>query len=721
MVKGNSQALRTPSYISKGYVPSEEFPASAQNGVKYTGRFRAGSATAAFAYNDWAIAQIAKGLGYTADYNTFLGRSRNWQNIWNPEQHTSLAWETKDYAGFLMNRKSDGSFVTGANTTGSDKYFYEANMHEGSYTNTYDMATLISLMGGREQYVERLEYAFDKPCYKAPYWNTGSLINFTNEPAFQIPWTFATPEVGRPDLASKWANEFYKKYTDTTYPGDEDNGAMSSMYIFLNSGFMPFSCTNNYYLHGARLPEITYNLAGNKQFTIIGNNTGANNFYVQSATLNGQPLNRSYITYDEIKNGGTLVFNMGSAPSSWAQDPTATTSASSSQAASSTSSTVTSITTTASTPSTAANTGSTRVVYDWEAQNGKTGKGISGLDNGDTSIWNTSFLATAIPNSAPGSTVGLKGTWAVTYSDKTQFHITLPAGWATDTTGLKLWLGTSRASQTAEVRFSNGIQYSLNVTSTGGWYNVNWADKNKTAEDLATATTVSIWFYQTTSGDIAYLDDIIATLSTSNTTLTTITTPTTTSTTTATTTTSMTVPTTTTATTTTTVTTTQSTSLSTALSQQTTTDLTTSDHKYTIPYQTNNGLLWGINHRGNDAAVFRSSFQPQSGIEIRLYDKKGNLNRDGSVGTSTKVQIYENDAQISEYTVILYGDVDSDGKITAIDMLKIKKKLLKMPLTLNEYEAIAADCSVQKDGSIDVFDLLAMKRHLLKIEFINQN
>lgn len=164
-------------------------------------------------------------------------------------------------------------------------------------------------MGGKYEYADRLDYALGQ-----------GYINFANEPAFQTIWTLASDEVQRPDLASKWVDVYLSKYTDVGYPGDEDNGAMSSMYLFMMSGFFPMSGTNNYYLHGIHLPEVTYHLGTGNDLVIKGINVSDENIYVQSATWNGQPLTSSKLTWDQIKEGGTLEYVMGSQPSDWARE-----------------------------------------------------------------------------------------------------------------------------------------------------------------------------------------------------------------------------------------------------------------------------------------------------------------------------------------------------------------------------------------------------------------
>ncbi|MDR1428604.1 MAG: GH92 family glycosyl hydrolase [Bifidobacteriaceae bacterium] len=284
--KGDAAAMRSAGYINSGYHTGA---AVATNGLPYSWRFGAGSGTMGFAINDHALAVMAQGLGHEEDSVLFAKRSGNWRNIWD------------------KNRTADGysGFPVGA--------FYEANMWEGAYYPVFDVEGMVELMGGRSVFVSRLENALSK-----------GYIDFENEPSLQTVWLLATPQVGRPDLASKWANEFLKKFPAEGYPGDEDNGAMSTAYMWIMSGLFPFAGTNYYYLHGSRLPEITYHLGNGKDFVIKGNDASAANIYVRSATLNGQPLNESWITYEQIMAGGTLEFTMGATPSAWARNQSGT-------------------------------------------------------------------------------------------------------------------------------------------------------------------------------------------------------------------------------------------------------------------------------------------------------------------------------------------------------------------------------------------------------------
>ncbi|MEG0684143.1 MAG: GH92 family glycosyl hydrolase [Coprobacillus sp.] len=312
VAKGDAENYRSQQYDQVGYHYSGT---KAINGKDYSWRVKPSSATVGFAYNDFSIASMAKGLGKEEDYKKFLASSKKWLNNWDENLVAS-----DGYKGFIHKRGQDGSYpkidpsrLTGMDGTekifaGYNDDFYEAGIWEGSYSPTFDLPTLIEKMGGKYEYADRLNFALEK-----------GYMNFANEPSFQTIWTLATDEVQRPDLASHWVDDYLNMYTDVGYPGDEDNGAMSSMYMFMMSGFFPMSGTNNYYLHGTKLPEVTYHLGTGKDFVIKGINTSDKNIYVQSATWSGQPLTSSKLTYEQIKNGGTLEFVMGSQPSDWAR------------------------------------------------------------------------------------------------------------------------------------------------------------------------------------------------------------------------------------------------------------------------------------------------------------------------------------------------------------------------------------------------------------------
>lgn len=288
-------ARRTQDYRNLGYVSYDGSIGG------YDGRMKSGSSTLAFAYGDWCASQVAASLGHATDAAALLERSRNWRNVWD----SSAGGD--GFSGFVRGRYQNGSFRTTAATGGDGSDFYQGTCWNYSFNVPHERDAMIALMGGRARFVERLEFALGK--------NSNSYINFTNEPSFQAIWQFC--HAGRPYLASYWADQLRQRFGDYSFPGDEDSGAMSSLYFFLTAGFFPCAGQDHYYLHGPRVPRLEFKVAGNKTFAITAENAGGANLYVQSATLDGVPLEAPRIHHADILAGSTLAFVMGPHPSAW--------------------------------------------------------------------------------------------------------------------------------------------------------------------------------------------------------------------------------------------------------------------------------------------------------------------------------------------------------------------------------------------------------------------
>ena len=284
VLRHHAEQHRTAHYRNKGFVAIKE-----RDG--YCVRMKSGSGTLAFAYNDFAAAQLAKGLGKQDDCRRYLARSQNWKNVWDPTA------EDSGYQGFIRARGADGRFAPTPPRKGYNADFYEGTCWVYSYVVPHAVPELIELMGGRRKFIDRLSFALES-----------DLIDFTNEPSFMTIWLFH--QAGRPDLASRWANVLRGKFTERGYPGDEDDGAMSSLAVFLAVGLFPIAGQDIYYLHGPSVSEITFHPPGGKPFTIRGKDVSPENIYVQSVELNGKPLATPCIRHCDIVQGGTLVFQM---------------------------------------------------------------------------------------------------------------------------------------------------------------------------------------------------------------------------------------------------------------------------------------------------------------------------------------------------------------------------------------------------------------------------
>ena len=307
----SAKKMRSPEYIERGYVCEKRTTAS---GIPYTRRMKPAASTMGFAFNDKAIATMSKELGEQENYAFFESRSANWLKVWNPEN------ESEGFLGFPQNRNEDGSFDAGFDAHGGyNSHFYEATAWDASYINYNDTPRMIQAMGGPEIFTKRLLWACE---HSVNYYNDDhgkeGYLNFTNEPSFHIPWLFCIDGICRPDLAAKVIQNIIKRFSlKNDYPGDEDNGGMSSYYIFLMCGFFPFATTQNYYLHGTAFKKIVFHLGNGKEFVITGEQVSQENIYVQSATWNGMEWNSCKLTHKQIMEGGELHFVMGRHPSDW--------------------------------------------------------------------------------------------------------------------------------------------------------------------------------------------------------------------------------------------------------------------------------------------------------------------------------------------------------------------------------------------------------------------
>jgi predicted alpha-1,2-mannosidase len=288
-----NSSRRTDDYRNLGFVSSD----GSHGG--YDSRMASGSSTLAFAFEDWCTSRVAQGLGHTDVAAQLLARSENWKNVWD----ASLTGD--GFSGFIRAKSRAGNFSTNPATATND--FYQGTPWNYSFNVHHQPDEMIGLMGGHARFVQRMEFAYGK--------NNSSYIDFTNEPCFQTLWLFS--HASRPYLTSFWADQLRQRYGTYSFTGDEDSGAMSSLYFFLTAGFCPVAGQDIYYLHGSRVPELDFHLANGSTFKVTAANSGGANIYVQSAMLNGQPLTSPVIHHSDIMAGSTLAFVMGPKPSDW--------------------------------------------------------------------------------------------------------------------------------------------------------------------------------------------------------------------------------------------------------------------------------------------------------------------------------------------------------------------------------------------------------------------
>jgi predicted alpha-1,2-mannosidase len=312
-------------YRSKGYFPA------LRPGEKETvaevhpfEKRQAVAVTLGASFDDWALSQLAKDLGKTADAQTFSPRARNYLNLWDSQK------------GFFFPKDDKGDWIdidpAFDGGPGGRDYYDENNGWTYLWQVQEDIPGLIGLMGGRQAFVSRLDQLFREGLgrSKQEFWNkfpdaTGLVGQFSmaNEPSFHIPYLYnyagapwKTQQMVRL-LLSTW-------FPDNIFgiPGDEDGGGMSAFVVFSSMGFYPVTPGLPVYTIGSPVfSRVTITLDNGKRFTLIAHNCSGVNKYIQSARINGVALTSPWFTHKQLMDGGTIELQMGPKPNKqWGAD-----------------------------------------------------------------------------------------------------------------------------------------------------------------------------------------------------------------------------------------------------------------------------------------------------------------------------------------------------------------------------------------------------------------
>ncbi|MEN2399017.1 GH92 family glycosyl hydrolase [Flavobacterium sp. MC2016-06] len=271
--------------------------------------------TLEYAYDDWCVAQMAKSLGKEEDYKFFLNRSKAYQYLFDAK------------TGFMRGKSEDGKswnepFDPKHSNHREHTDYTEGNAWQHSWFVPQNVEDFIKLHGGNQIFTSRLEQLFTESSEI-----TGNNVSADisgligqyahgNEPSHHISYLFN--HAGQPWRTQYWVHYILETQYNTTangLSGNEDCGQMSAWYVFSSMGLYPMNPASGEYEIGSPIFEkSTIGLDGGKSFVIEAENVSNKNFYIQSATLNGQPFNKTAISHKQILQGGVLHFVMGAAP-----------------------------------------------------------------------------------------------------------------------------------------------------------------------------------------------------------------------------------------------------------------------------------------------------------------------------------------------------------------------------------------------------------------------
>ncbi len=316
-------------YLKLGYTPADRISESVAN-------------TLELAYDDWCIAQLARELGKKDDYQLFINRAENYKNVFEPVSQ------------FMRPRGVNGSWLPdckGEPPIGHygehsyyacfdplwigirpNRHYAESNAWQYLWFVPHDVPGLIDLFGNKENFITKLDNCFtmspvvNGTNYVGVVGTIGQYVH-GNQPSHHV--TYLYNYAGQPWKSQKYA----RKVMDELYKtgpgglcGNEDMGSLSSWYVFSALGFYPVSPGENRYMIGSPIFEkaILHLRAPYEEntFDVIANHVSEKNIYIQSAKLNGQTYNKSWIEHGDIVKGGIIEFEMGPEPNkNWGVSP----------------------------------------------------------------------------------------------------------------------------------------------------------------------------------------------------------------------------------------------------------------------------------------------------------------------------------------------------------------------------------------------------------------
>ncbi|WP_439182846.1 GH92 family glycosyl hydrolase [Carboxylicivirga taeanensis] len=287
-------------YREYGYIPADLENESVSKALEY-------------AYDDWCIAQMAKSLGNDEVYNTFIKRAGYYKNHFDAS--------TGFMRGKLANGEWKKEFDPLFSSHRNDEYV-EGNAWQYSWFAPHDIRGLVKLHGGTQNFVTKLDSLFTidaevKGEHASP--DISGLIGqyaHGNEPSHHV--AYAYNYIGMPWKTAERTNEIMRTMYTTKVDGlcgNEDCGQMSAWYVLSSMGFYPVNPADGHYILGTPLfDESSIELANGKSFTIVAENNSPDNIFIQRASLNGKPLERSWFTHSELMQGGELHLLMGAEP-----------------------------------------------------------------------------------------------------------------------------------------------------------------------------------------------------------------------------------------------------------------------------------------------------------------------------------------------------------------------------------------------------------------------
>ena len=282
-------------YTVQGYIPSNIKRESV-------------SCTLEYAYDDWAIARMAQAMGRDDVFGEYARRALNYVNVFDGS------------TCFFRGRQSDGNWSAPFEESATGRDYTEATPWHYRFFVPHDVNGLIQLFGSREAFIREMDRLFTLESDEMQLDVsdvTGLMGQYAhgNEPSHHMAYLYNY--VGQPwktqELTRRLLHEMYAP-TPEGIIGNEDCGQMSAWYVFSSLGFYPVCPgSNEFALTAPQFPKAVVRLANGRTLTVTADNP-RRSVYIASVTLDGKPIDRNYITYDELMQGGELHFALRPRP-----------------------------------------------------------------------------------------------------------------------------------------------------------------------------------------------------------------------------------------------------------------------------------------------------------------------------------------------------------------------------------------------------------------------
>ena len=282
-------------YTVQGYIPSNIKRESV-------------SCTLEYAYDDWAIARMAQAMGRDDVFGEYARRALNYVNVFDGS------------TCFFRGRQSDGNWSAPFEEFATGRDYTEATPWHYRFFVPHDVNGLIQLFGSREAFIREMDRLFTLESDEMQLDVsdvTGLMGQYAhgNEPSHHMAYLYNY--VGQPwktqELTRRLLHEMYAP-TPEGIIGNEDCGQMSAWYVFSSLGFYPVCPgSNEFALTAPQFPKAVVRLANGRTLTVTADNP-RRSVYIASVTLDGKPIDRNYITYDELMQGGELHFALRPRP-----------------------------------------------------------------------------------------------------------------------------------------------------------------------------------------------------------------------------------------------------------------------------------------------------------------------------------------------------------------------------------------------------------------------